>query len=198
MRRPRWLQWQQHLSTTSTRPSRSPSVTLARHLWVQLLAELQRRGAGERESGAFLLARRIPTEGPAAHEVIAIAYYDDIDAHCLTGGITMAGTAYDALWSRCRTEGLRVVADAHTHPGGVVTQSAIDRANPMMANAGHVALIIGHYANSSAGEPPVGMYRYLGNRSWQELDVRDHLYLHEDPARRDWWKPWHRRRIPSA
>lgn len=198
MRRSRRFQRHRSPSTTSAWPSQSPSVTLARDLWMQLLAELQRRGAGERESGAFLLARRGATEAPAADEVIVLAYYDDLDAHCLTGGITMVGDAYDALWNRCRTEGLRVVADIHTHPGGGVAQSPIDRANPMMANAGHIALIVSHYATSRGGEPPVGMYRYLGDRAWQELDARDHLYLRDESAPRRWWQPWQRRRKRSA
>lgn len=192
--------WWQRPRRTATvlRPPPSPSLTMARDLWGHLLEELHRRGAGERESGAFLLTRRRNVEAPVVDEVIAIAYYDDLDAHCLTGGITMAGTAYDGLWNRCRIEGLRVAADIHTHPGSRVTQSPIDRANPMMAHAGHIALIVGQYADPHMGDPPLGMYRYLGNRTWRELDVREHLLLPDESARRRWWTLWLRQRSRPA
>ena len=174
----------------------SDRLTITSHLWNTLLGELQLRGGGKRESGAFLLSRREASDTAAPKNIVAIAYYDDLDAHCLTGGITMSGTAYDALWTVCREQELRVVADVHTHPSSWVLQSPVDRANPMMAHAGHLALIIGNYASAS---PPVGMYRYLGEGQWQVLDRDTHLDLlplpDQSTRRRGFWnwKPWWQR-----
>ncbi|HWC35476.1 MAG TPA: hypothetical protein VG650_11705 [Mycobacteriales bacterium] len=169
-------------------------------LWDELVAELHTRGAGVRESGAFLLAPRgvTPPTSSLPPTVVAAAYYDDLDAACLTGGITMSGTAYDRLWERCRQEELRVVADIHTHPGQWVGQSHIDRANPMMALVGHLALIIGNFADPDDGPLPVGVHRYLGNNEWETLSENESS-AHRAPARRlrrwlrDLRPPWPRR-----
>jgi hypothetical protein len=186
----RWPSWFRRQG----RPPAQPLLTIAGGLWSGLLTELHRRGGGVRESGAFLLARRQPGGSPATSEVIAIAYYDDLDAHCLTGGISLAGSAYDVLWSRCRNDGLRVVADVHTHPGSWVQQSHIDRANPMMAQAGHVALIIGRYALPDSGEAAIGMYRYLGDRAWESVGVHNHLHIKATRGPRRWSRVWNRPR----
>ena len=59
----------------------------------------------------FLLARagRGPDRG-VRQRVIAVAYYDDLDPHCLTGGITFTANGYTALAMLCRRDGLRVSA----------------------------------------------------------------------------------------
>lgn len=144
-------------------------------LWREILAELHTRGAGIRESGAFLLAEcSVGQPSPSGTPVVvAAAYYDDLDAACLTGGITMSGAAYDRLWQRCREEGLRVVADIHTHPGDWVDQSHIDKANPMMALAGHIAVIVGNFADPTRGAVRVGVHRYSGNGEWETLPTRE-------------------------
>jgi proteasome lid subunit RPN8/RPN11 len=87
---------------------------ISRRRWDQLLAELARRGEYRRESGAFLLADHDGTQ------VRAVAYYDDLDAHCLTGGISFASSGFTELWRICETQGLKAVADVHTHPGAWV------------------------------------------------------------------------------
>lgn len=116
-------------------------------MFARLLAELAHRGRGRRESGAFLLARREarPDTGMLTR-VVAVAYYDDLDATSLTWGIVLGANGYGALNARCRAEGLRVVADVHTHPGSWVAQSNIDAAHPMSARKGHIALIVPNYA----------------------------------------------------
>jgi len=73
-------------------------------------------------------------------------YYDELEANCLTGGITMTAVAYDRLWALCAEEQLTVIADVHTHPGSSVQQSPIDQRNPMMATPGHLAFIVPHLA----------------------------------------------------
>jgi hypothetical protein len=98
-----------------------------------------------------------------------VAYYDDLDAECLKGGISLAGSAFDELWSICRLGGLRVLADVHTHPAGWVMQSAVDMANPMMALPGHVALVVGHFASGPVNPDSVGVHLYEGHHEWQHL-----------------------------
>ena len=68
------------------------------------------------------------------------AYYDDLDPGCLVGNIHIRAAGFSKLWDLCDVESLRVVADIHTHPGASVAQSSIDRANPMIAREGHLAL----------------------------------------------------------
>lgn len=138
-----------------------PLLTMKRRLWRDLIRELGRRGKGRRESGAFLLAR--PGED---HRVVRVKYYDDLDPECLRGHIHLDGLAFDRLWEVCATEGLRVVADVHTHPGRAVRQSAIDRDNPMIALPGHIALIIPNLATRRVHARQIGVHEYRGDAGW--------------------------------
>jgi proteasome lid subunit RPN8/RPN11 len=141
---------------------------ISRRRWDQLLAELARRGEYRRESGAFLLADHDGTQ------VRAVAYYDDLDAHCLTGGISFASSGFTELWRICETQGLKAVADVHTHPGAWVMQSEIDATNPMIARRGHAALIVPNYGHAES-VAECGVHIYLGSRQWIQV-------LHEDAA----------------
>lgn len=132
---------------------------MSRRHWKGLLGELQRRGDGRRESGAFLLA------SSAGDRVELVVYYDDLDAHCLTGGISFSTTGFTALWRICEERSLRVVADVHTHPSTWVQQSEIDATNPMMAWVGHVALIVPSYGHARSVHE-CGMHIYVGSRRW--------------------------------
>lgn len=147
---------------------RSARLRVPRRLWRKLVAELGRRGGGTRESGAFLLAPRA-SRVPA---VTRIVYFDDIDPNCLTGGITLAGTAFGRLWDLCDQHQVRVVGDVHTHPGGWVGQSGTDRDNPMVARAGHVALIVPHLARRPVRARRVGVHEYLGEDGWRSAHGR--------------------------
>ena len=132
--------------------------------WRALLAGLRARGRGDRESGAFLLGM----PGDAAR-VSSFVLYDDLDPHCLdTGIVRFDGRYLGALWDRCRREGVEVIADVHTHPLGV-GQSLVDQANPMIARAGHLALIVPDFARSHVGAAEVGIYRYLGSKCWDAI-----------------------------
>ena len=145
------------------RPIR-PRLAIATDLWEEMREELGRRGLhGSREAGAFLLADRRDGE----RRVSRIVYLDDLDPGCLTGNIHFRGAGYPKLWDICDAEGLRVIADVHTHPGAGVAQSAIDRANPMIALAGHVALILPAYATRPVAAREVGVHEYLGERGWE-------------------------------
>ena len=141
---------------------RHSRMRFAPHHWHGLIDELGRRGGGVRESGAFILAS--PHPGPSTAQ--RIVYFDDLDPGCLNGGISMRGSAFGDLWKICRTEHLRVAADVHTHPGELVSQSHIDRANPMVASNGHVSIIVPDLASRSTAPRECGVHIYQGAHRW--------------------------------
>ena len=139
------------------------------------MRELRSRGDGNRESGAFLLGVR----GGDGRTVKRVVYYDDLDAHSLTGGISMSGFAFSRLWDICDVEGLRVLGDVHTHPGPWVEQSGIDSSNPMIAKAGHVAVILPNFASGPAVPVRAGVHVYDGHRwaSFFEGQAAERLFV---------------------
>jgi proteasome lid subunit RPN8/RPN11 len=147
---------------------RRSRLRIRRELWDELIAELARRGLGRRESGAFLLAA---ADGDR-RRVVRCVYFDDLDPTCLNGAISLRGAAYGKLWALCRSERLTVVADVHTHPGRCVGQSPTDRSNPMIATAGHLALIVADFAQGSADARDVGVHHYHGDHNWTSLFSR--------------------------
>jgi proteasome lid subunit RPN8/RPN11 len=124
-----------------------------------MITELARRGEGRRDSGAFLLCGEPRT-------ATRVVYLDDLDPNCLTAGIEFDGLAYSKLWDICDAERRRAIGDVHTHPGPGVCHSNIDAANPMIAQAGHIAVIALHFAQRLADAGDVGVHRYDGN-GWQ-------------------------------
>jgi proteasome lid subunit RPN8/RPN11 len=139
-------------------------LSCSRTLWQRGLAELCRRGHGRRESGAFLLGH----QRGIRRSVTRFVYYDDLDPDCLDSGIVVFdGSGFGPLWTLCRDTGLRVVADVHTH-GGLARQSPLDRDNPMIAIAGHVALIVPSFAQRLVDPRELGVYAYLGEHRWQD------------------------------
>jgi len=132
-----------------------------------LLDGLRVRGRNVRESGAFLL-------GPPGddHRVSSIVFYDQIDPNAFdTGIIVIDGACMADLWAICRRTGLAVVADVHTHPGGA-GQSESDRRHPMIAEPGHIAMIIPNFAAEPVQLNAIGLYRYRGKFSWDRLTSR--------------------------
>jgi proteasome lid subunit RPN8/RPN11 len=150
-------------------------LRIRRARWQALVAELGRRGGGRRESGAFLLADRDGEQ----RTITRIVFFDDIDPSCLTGGINLNGLAYSRLWDICSAERRRVIADVHTHPTDRVTQSSIDAANPMIAQPGHVALIIPRFATHPVRAHHVGVHRYEGAgwHSWTGAEAARRLFI---------------------
>lgn len=148
-------------------------------LWRSILAELRRRGANVRESGAFLLGH---VEN-GRREVRAAAYYDDLDPHALdTGIIRFRGAAFGLLWDLCQRTSLAVVADVHTHPG-TPGQSRADATHPMISQPGHFSLIVPAFARQGVRRADLGLYEYLGEHRWRNhsgATARDILYF-------GWW-----------
>jgi hypothetical protein len=161
-------------------------LTMDKALFTTLIDELARRGHGERESGAFLLAQAGHGQDESTwQQVIAVAYYDDLDPACLTGGITFSADGYTALSALCRRDGVRAVADIHTHPGGQVSQSTIDGAHPMTALPGHIALIAPRYAHDTTDASDLGAHVFQGAGNWTSRygrDVTEILQLTTPPA----------------
>jgi proteasome lid subunit RPN8/RPN11 len=152
-----------------------PRLSCPTKLWETILLDLQRRGRGEVESGGFLLGVR-HGDGCLVREFLA---YDDVDPNALQGAILFDGSRMDVVWDRCRQQKLEVVADVHTHPGGY-GQSSIDRANPMIPERGHIALIIPNFADLSYRPGEIGIYEFLGKREgWKNhsREGRDFFYV---------------------
>lgn len=143
-------------------PSRA-RLEIGLDLWQETVQELGRRShGGRRESGVFLLAQA-REETPI---VVRTVYFDDLDPECLVGNIHIRSSGFSRLWDLCDAEGLRVVADIHTHPGISVAQSSIDRENPMIAREGHIALIVPYYGTRPVKAKEVGVHEYRGDRGW--------------------------------
>jgi proteasome lid subunit RPN8/RPN11 len=140
-------------------------IVFGRTTWAALIRELRRRGDAQKESGAFLLAR------PGSPLVVRAAYYDDLDPTSLDSGyIQFDGSGYVPLSGICEESGLRIIGDVHTHPGSWTGQSQVDRDHPMMARAGHIALIVPYFARKNRFTlKGVSAYLYQGNGQWQNL-----------------------------
>jgi proteasome lid subunit RPN8/RPN11 len=143
-----------------------------RSLWLNTLAVLRERGRGTRESGGFLLGRRIGS----SRVVESFLPYDDVDPNALRGIILFDGSKMDTVWELCRRKGLEVVADVHTHPGGF-GQSETDRDNPMIPEIGHVALIVPNFAARTCLPGNIGIYEYRGRRQWVDQSAQGRSYF---------------------
>lgn len=148
---------------------RAARLRVPKQVWQQLIEELDRRGEGRRESGAFLLGDR----GDNSGRVRRVVYCDDLDPNSLQGIICFSGFGYSALSDLCAEGKLSIVADAHTHPGASVRQSPSDQANPMAPKVGHVALIIPNFATRTVTASDVGVHEYFGDAGWKSHFGRD-------------------------
>lgn len=126
------------------------------------MRELEGRSAGHREAGAFLLSAASESDG----RVRQVIFYDDVDAESLRGSIHLSSAAFSAVWQICRQEGLVVIGDVHTHPGPGVHQSHTDRANPIVARTGHVALIVPDFARNHPRIRDLGFHEYSTRGGW--------------------------------
>ncbi|WP_158743049.1 Mov34/MPN/PAD-1 family protein [Acidisphaera sp. L21] len=143
---------------------RRPDLAISPTLWGNLLQGLRDRGRYQRESGAFLLG---PADGP--RRVTSVVFYDEIDPAAFdTGIIVIDGGCMADLWRLCRERGETVVADVHTH-GGAAGQSESDRKHPMIAEPGHISMILPNFAAAPVRLRKVGLYRYLGRFKWDRL-----------------------------
>lgn len=129
-----------------------------------MVSELEVRGAGARESGAFLLGRPRRRRPRVTH----VAYFDDLEPGSLNGAVHLTLVGYSRLWALCSELGVEVLGDVHTHPGDMVGQSHIDQANPLVARAGHIALIVPRFARERIKPDDVAAYEYRGDDGWRD------------------------------
>lgn len=156
-----------------------PEVLCKAHIWRTGVAELRRRAGRRRESGAFLLGSK-----GDMRRIEEFVFYDDIDPNALnTGIVVIDGRRLGDLWAHCRRTGRAVVADIHVHPFGF-GQSHSDRANPVIAEVDHIAMILPNYATRRAKPGAIGIYQYLGARQW-----KDRSHDRPSPLHVGWW-PW--------
>lgn len=153
---------------------RGPRVRIAQHTFLRLVRELEDRSEHRREAGAFLLG---PEPG---HDVTRVAYYDDLDPDCLTGGITFHSSGYTKLNQLCRNHQVRVIADIHLHPGPGVQQSHTDATHPMVARAGHLALIAPRFGQDVTRAEQLGVHLRAadGWHSFLQSEVADVFVVH--------------------
>jgi hypothetical protein len=155
-----------------------PKLVCGAQLWHQGVDELHRRTHGVHESGAFLLG--VTSQG--VRTIQQFLYYDDVDPECFRNGIVeFDGRKFGQVWEMCRKLSMEVVADVHVHPGGY-GQSSSDRHNPMIAEAGHLALILPHFAARAHMPGKIGIYEYLGSRQWQNRSKGGSQIFHVG-----WW-----------
>jgi len=145
------------------------SIRIPICLWRRLILQLRRRGKGESESGAFLLG----PQSSASERVTAFVCYDDLDPDVYQGGVIIFHAAgYVALWEYCNKMNLRVLADAHAHPGRGVRQSPTDKRNPMIPVQGHTAVIVPNFAYTPWWSLyAAGIYEYLGDFQWRSHEA---------------------------
>jgi len=129
-----------------------------------MLGELEARGRGHRESGAFLLGLRRRRRPRVTH----IVYFDDLEPASLNGAVHLTNVAYSRLWGMCQELGVEVLGDVHTHPGRMIGQSHIDQDNPLVAQAGHLALIVPNYGRGNIRPTEVGVYEYRSDAGWDD------------------------------
>jgi len=152
---------------------RDPTLRIQETKWQALLGELHRRTRGVHESGAFLLGYVADGSRSVEH----IIYYDDLDPQAYrTGVVVMHGASFGSLWEFCRSRELSVVADIHVHPKGA-WQSIADRDNPMIAQRGHLALIVPYFAHPPVRFETLGFFEYHGSHRWRALGGR-HIARH--------------------
>lgn len=156
-----------------------PRLVCSTSVWQRGVVELRRRAAGRRESGAFLLG----TVTGQTRRIEKFLPYDDIDPTCFRRGIVeLDGRKLGAVWQKCRDEKMTVVADVHVHPGGY-GQSPSDRHNPIIPEAGHLALILPNFAALKTGPGNIGVYEYLGAREWKDHSRLGIFHV-------GWWPSW--------
>lgn len=138
-------------------------LELSPALWAAILAHLRHAGAGVGESGAFLLGK-VLRDLRVATDFLPYEWLQHDALHAEF--VQLSGASFSRLWDYCAEHALEVVADVHTHRYGAA-QSRSDRENPMLAVAGHIALIVPDFAQGLVDLENLGLYVYQGAHRWQ-------------------------------
>jgi hypothetical protein len=109
-------------------------------VWNGLMGDLHQRGGGRRESGAFLLGQ-VTKDAKVVSEWVS---YEDLDPASRKHAIIRLDTsAFPRLWQVCA-----------------------DRAFPMLALSGHIALIAPRFARGAVKTTDVSFNVYAGGGNW--------------------------------
>lgn len=143
-----------------------PLLEMSRALYSALIADLAMSGRGIKEAGAFLLGhadehgRRV--ESYLMYDVVATESSRKYEY------VVFSAEEMARAWEHCYTTGLQVVADVHTHPLGPA-QSPTDRAHPIVAVPGHVALIVPFFAMRNPAPADLGIHLFDGAGKWRSF-----------------------------
>ena len=149
--------------------SPDPQISMTLDAWKTMLAELHRRTGERHESGAFLLGSVRGNQ----RIVSKVIFYDDLDHKAYDSGVcVLFADAFSRLWDRCAGTALSVIADVHVHAFGS-TQSWSDRTNPMIAQTGHLAIILPNWSKPPVGLQDIGIYQYQGSHRWRSFRGND-------------------------
>jgi len=138
-------------------------IIISRLKWLKLLCDLNFKGEGRRESGAFLLGKK------GSRKVCHYICYDELYEDAFSSGyIVLERVAWVRLWDFCSKNKMQVLADIHTHPSEWTAQSPSDMQNPLVSQAGHIAMIAPCYAKYWwRGLRGIGIHEYKGSNRWQ-------------------------------
>lgn len=143
---------------------------MAIYKWLFLTRGLRKRGAGIRESGAFLISKT------GSKRISKIVFYDEVDPNAFeTGIIELNGLAHGKLGKILEAYNGEVIADVHTHPVGCsIRQSVSDKNHPMSRIKGHIAFIAPDFAlNKFLMPQKCAAYLYEGSFKWRQLQSKE-------------------------
>lgn len=140
-----------------------PLLEMPAAMFDALVADLAAAGQGRRESGAFLFGHLEPRR-----RVVEYRMYCEIapESARRESYVTLTGAELARAWDHARSTRLHVIADVHTHPEGPA-QSRSDRAHPIVAVPGHVALIVPWFALKRPQPVDLGVHVFLGGGRWE-------------------------------
>lgn len=143
-----------------------PVLEMPHGVYGNLIRDLARSGGGVAEAGAFLLG----AVSSGARRVSSYLLYEQVAPQSRRQHDYVAFTAEETAraWDYCYRNGVQVVADVHTHPAGP-QQSRSDREHPIVSLAGHVALIVPHFALRKPQPADLGLHVFLGQGRWCSL-----------------------------
>lgn len=141
-------------------------LKIPRGVYANLVGDLARSGRGVAEAGAFLLG----AAGNGVRRIDSYLLYETVAPQSRRQHEYVAFTAEETAraWEYCYRNGVQVMADVHTHPAGP-QQSRSDREHPIVSLAGHVALIVPHFALRNPQPVDLGVHVFLGEGRWRSL-----------------------------
>lgn len=142
-----------------------PIVEVESAIWIETWRLLKEMGDGRFESacvwggvneGGRLRAKKIYPIGPE----------HGVRRGSLFHRMTLDGAS--RLFADLRADGLRIVADVHTHPAEWVGLSDVDREHPIEFRRGLICLVLPGYAVGNPSVELTGVHVYRGDGQWAD------------------------------